>query len=317
MKIIIPGGSGQVGTLLARAFIKDGHDVTILSRNPELCEWRTVRWDGKTLGKLAEELEDADVVINMAGRSVNCRYNKENRDLIMNSRVDSTRVIGKAIANCKNPPRVWLQASTATIYEDSYDRPNDEFTGVIGGNEPHTPDTWKFSIDVATAWEKILDEADTPNTRKVKLRSAIILSPDRGGIFDTILQLVRFGLGGKVASGRQMMSWVHYKDFINAIYWIIENEDISDMINICSPNPLPNSEFMKELRKAWGIRIGLPASKLMIEIGTFFLRTESELVLKSRYVVPKILQDRGFEFQYQKWNEAAENLCMEWKNQNC
>lgn len=317
MKIIIPGGSGQVGTLLARAFIKDGHDVTILSRNPELCEWRTVRWDGKTLGKLAEELEDADVVINMAGRSVNCRYNKENRDLIMNSRVDSTRVIGKAIANCKNPPRVWLQASTATIYEDSYDRPNDEFTGVIGGNEPHTPDTWKFSIDVATAWEKILDEADTPNTRKVKLRSAIILSPDRGGIFDTILQLVRFGLGGKVASGRQMMSWVHYKDFINAIYWIIENEDISDMINICSPNPLPNSEFMKELRKAWGIRIGLPASKLMIEIGTFFLRTKSELVLKSRYVVPKILQDRGFEFQYQKWNEAAENLCMEWKNQNC
>nr|NIP38482.1 epimerase [Candidatus Dadabacteria bacterium]NIS08333.1 epimerase [Candidatus Dadabacteria bacterium]NIV41757.1 epimerase [Candidatus Dadabacteria bacterium]NIX15205.1 epimerase [Candidatus Dadabacteria bacterium]NIY21850.1 epimerase [Candidatus Dadabacteria bacterium] len=145
------------------------------------------------------------------------------------------RVIGKAIEQCENPPRVWLQASTATIYEDSYDRPNDEFTGVIGGNEPNVPDTWKFSIDVATSWEKTLDEANTPHTRKVKLRSAIILSPDEGGIFDVLLRLVGFGLGGKVASGRQMMSCVHYKDFITAIFWIIENEDISDVINICSP----------------------------------------------------------------------------------
>jgi uncharacterized protein (TIGR01777 family) len=316
MKIVIPGGSGQVGKLLAGAFTKDGHGVTVLSRNPELCKWRTIKWDGKTLGKWTEELEGVDVVINLAGRSVNCRYNQKNRDLIMNSRIDSTRVIGKAIQNCKNPPKTWLQASTATIYEDSYDIPNDEFTGVIGGNEPGVPETWKFSIDVATAWEKTLDETSTPHTRRVKLRSAILLSPDSGSIFDILLRLVRFGIGGKVGTGNQFVSWVHYKDFIDCIYWIIQNQDISDFINICSPNPLPNHEFMKALRSAWGIGIGLPATKWMIEIGTFFLRTESELVLKSRYVVPKILVDRGFKFQYPTWPEAAVDLCNEWKKLN-
>jgi uncharacterized protein (TIGR01777 family) len=316
MKIIIPGGSGQVGTLLARAFIKDGHSVTVLSRKPGLTDWPATQWDGKTLGKWTEELEGADVVINMAGRSVNCRYHQKNRDLIMNSRVDSTRVVGKAIENCKNPPNTWLQASTATIYRDSYDKPNDEYTGIIGGNEPNVHDTWKFSIEVATAWEKALDEANTPHTRKVKLRSAIILSPDLGGIFDILLRLVRFGLGGKAASGKQMMSWIHYKDFINAIYWIIENEDISDVINICSPNPLPNHEFMKALRQARGRKTGLPATKLMIEIGTFLARTESELVLKSRYVVPKILNERGYKFQYPLWKDAAVDLCNGWRKLN-
>jgi len=313
MKIIIPGGSGQVGTLLARAFRKDGHRVTVLSRNPKLCQWLTIKWDGKTLGKWTKELEGADVVINLAGLSVNCRYNQKNRDLIMNSRIDSTRVIGKAIQQCHNPPKTWLQACTATIYKDSYEKPNDEFTGIIGRGEPGVPDTWNFSIDVATSWERTMDEAKVPHTRKVKLRSSIILNPDRGSIFDTLLRLVRFGLGGKTGSGDQFVSWIHYEDFIKCIYWIIDNDDISDFINVCSPNPLSNKDFMEALRSVWGIRIGLPASKLMIEIGTFFLRTESELVLKSRYVIPKILSNRGFKFQYPTWPEAAEDLCNEWK----
>ncbi len=316
MKIIIPGGSGQVGTLLARAFTKDGHRVTVLSRNPKLCQWLTIKWDGKTLGKWTKELEGADVVINLAGLSVNCRYNQKNRDLIMNSRIYSTRVIGEAIKQCNNPPKTWLQASTATIYKDSYEKPNDEFTGIIGRGEPGVPDTWNFSIDVATSWERTMDEAKVPHTRKVKLRSSIILNPDSGSIFDTLLRLVRFGLGGKTGSGDQFVSWIHYEDFIKCIYWIIDNEDISDFINVCSPNPLSNKDFMEALRSAWGIRIGLPASKLMLEIGTFLLRTETELVLKSRRVIPGILNKSGFEFSYPVWQQASVDLCNEWRRLN-
>ncbi len=153
MKIIIPGGSGQVGTLLARRFHSDGHEVTVLSRNPADAPWNTAAWDGKTLGEWASHLDGADVVINLAGRSVNCRYNDENRRQMMDSRVDSTRVVGEAIASSANPPKVWLQASTATIYAHRFDAPNDDVTGILGGSEPDAPDTWRFSIDVATTWE--------------------------------------------------------------------------------------------------------------------------------------------------------------------
>ena len=184
MKIVIPGGTGQVGTILARAFQRDGHDVVVLSRKPVDARWRVVTWDAQTLGDWTEEIEGADVVINLAGRSVNCRYNDENRRAIMESRIKSTRIIGEAISQSRNPPRVWLQASTATIYADRYDAPNDDATGVLGGSERNVPDTWKFSIDVATAWERATDEAMTPTTRKVKMRTAVTMSPDPGGPFD-------------------------------------------------------------------------------------------------------------------------------------
>ena len=196
MKIVIPGGSGQVGTLLARAFTKDGHRVTVLSRNPVLCTWHTAKWDGKSLGNWVEQIDGADVVINLAGYSVDCRYNQKNRDLIMNSRIDSTRVIGKAIQQCDNPPKTWLQACTATIYKDSYEKPNDEFTGIIGGDETNVPDTWNFSIDVATSWERTLDEAKVPHHTQSKAAFSIILNPDSGSIFDILLRLVRFGTLG-------------------------------------------------------------------------------------------------------------------------
>ena len=169
----------------------------ILSRSPGPAPWRFVAWDAKTLGGWAREIDRAGVVINLAGRSVNCRYNARNRREIMESRVDSTRVVGEAIAAASRPPRVWLQASTATIYAHRYDAANDEATGILGGAEPGVPETWRFSIDVAKAWEAALDEAATPRTRKVKLRAAMVMSPDRGGIFDTLLGLVRRGLGGR------------------------------------------------------------------------------------------------------------------------
>jgi len=196
MKIVIPGGSGQVGSLLARAFVADGHDVVALSRNPRNAPWRMVTWDGETVGSWKVEIDGADVLINLAGRSVNCRYNPANRRLIKESRVKSTRAVGQAIAEAARPPRVWLQASTATIYAHRYDAPNDEATGVLGGSEANAPDTWKFSIEVANAWEQAAKEAKTSQTRQVLLRSAMTMSPDPGGVFDVLLGLVRRGLGG-------------------------------------------------------------------------------------------------------------------------
>jgi uncharacterized protein len=314
MKIIILGGSGQVGTMLARAFCRDGHQVVVISRHPAKAAWRTVLWDGRTLGSWTEELEDADVVINLAGRSVNCRYKTQNRREITDSRVASTKIVGEAIAKSRRPPRVWLQASTATIYEHRFDAANDEFTGILGGSEPDAPDTWRFSIDVATAWEQAAREfANLPRTRQVLLRSAITMSPDRGGAFDMLLRLVRWGLGGQNGNGRQYVSWIHETDFIRAIYWLIEHESLCGAVNLASPNPLPNAEFMRSLRKAWGAPFGLPAINGMLEIGAFLLRTETELILKSRRVVPARLQKEGFTFEFANWSEAANDLCRSWR----
>ncbi|MBX3288830.1 MAG: TIGR01777 family oxidoreductase [Acidobacteria bacterium] len=316
MKIVIPGGSGQVGTVLARAFVADGHEVVEIGRSPEKREWRTAEWDGKTPGDWAAEIDGSDVVINLAGRNVNCRYNDENRRQMMDSRVDSTRVVGEAIANAANPPKVWLQASTATIYAHRFDAPNDDVTGIIGGSEPDAPDTWRFSIEVAKAWEKAANEAVTPGTRKVLMRSAMTMGPDKDGIFDVMLGLVRKGLGGTAAGGRQFISWIHEWDFIRSVYWLIEHENLSGPINISSPNPLPNREFMKIFRDAAGVKIGLPAMEWQLAVGAFFMRTETELILKSRRVVPKLLTDSGFEFEFPDWEDAARDLMKQWERKN-
>jgi uncharacterized protein (TIGR01777 family) len=313
MKIVIPGGTGQVGTLLSRAFVADGHEVVVLSRSRVNAPWRAVRWDAEAVGDWAAEIDGADVVINLAGRSVNCRYNAENRRLIKESRIKSTRAVGQAIASAARPPRVWLQASTATIYSHRYDAPNDESTGVLGGSEEDAPDTWRFSIDVAKSWEQAANETIVPGTRKVFLRSAMIMCPDRGGVFDVLLGLVRWGLGGASGDGRQYVSWIHDRDFISAVYWLFDHTQLEGPVNLASPNPVPNAEFMRTLRAAWGIGFGLPATRWMLEVGAFFMRTETELVLKSRRVVPGRLLQSGFAFQFPTWAEAASDLCLRWR----
>jgi uncharacterized protein (TIGR01777 family) len=314
MKIVIPGGSGQVGKLLARDFHRKGHEVIVLSRNKPTTAWSILQWDAETLGKWTSELEGADAVINLAGRSVNCRYTPANRHLIKQSRVDSTRAIGEAVSKAKQPPRVWLQASTATIYAHRYDAPNDELTGFLGGSEADVPDTWAFSIDVAHAWERAVQETGPlPRTRTVLLRSAMIMSPDTGGVFDVLLRLVRFGLGGRAGDGRQFVSWIHEQDFINAIYWLIERSTLEGAVNLASPYPLPNTDFMAAIRKAWGMPLGLPATKWMLELGAIFLRTETELILKSRRVIPNRLLNDGFTFRFAEWPEAVQELCDRWR----
>jgi uncharacterized protein (TIGR01777 family) len=315
MKIVIPGGAGQVGTILARAFHADGHEVIVLSRAPQRRPWRVVGWDGVTLGTWQHDIDGSDVVINLAGRSVNCRYTAAHRNEILQSRVLSTSVVGQAIARAARPPRVWLQASTATIYAHRYDAPNDEHSGILGGNEPTAPGTWRFSIEVARAWERAFDESGVDRSRKVALRSAMTFSPDPGGVFATLLRLARHGLGGRAGDGRQYMSWIHEADFIAAVRWLIDRHEIEGVVNVASPNPLPNAEFMRVLRHACGIRVGLPASGWMLEIGAAILRTETELILKSRRVIPKRLLEDGFEFQFPEWASAARDLCQRSRSQ--
>jgi uncharacterized protein (TIGR01777 family) len=314
MKIAIPGGTGQVGTMLARAFHKDGHEVIVFGRHsPKPAPWRVEQWDAKNLSEWRDKLDGANVVINLAGRSVNCRYTPQNRKEILQSRVESVRTVGEAILTAKRPPQLWLQASTATIYAHTYDAPNDEATGVIGGIERGAPEAWRFSIEVATAWEKAFDEIPLRETRKVKIRSALTLSPDPGGIFDTLLGLVRRGLGGTSGDGRQYVSWIHEEDFVRAIYFLIARNEIDGAVNLASPHPLPNREFMAALRRAWGTRIGLPSAQWMLEMGAIFLRTETELILKSRRVIPGRLLQEGFSFTYPDWPDAARDLCKRWR----
>ena len=308
LRIVLPGGSGQVGSVLARHFHSQGHDIVVLARTAGRAPWRIVPWNGETLGPWTEAIDNADLVINLAGRSVNCRYSQSNRRAIKESRTRTARPIGEAISRASHPPRIWMNASTATIYRDAYDRAMDEATGEIGGKEANAPSTWCFSIDVATSWEEAFFSSPTPGTRKIALRSAMVMSPDPEGIFDTLLRLVRFRLGGASGSGKQFVSWIHDQDFLRSIDYLIAHEDLDGAINIASPNPVPNAEFMADLRKAWGTRIGLPASKWMLEIGAVFLRTETELILKSRRVVPGRLLGHGFQFDFPEWSAAAHDL---------
>ena len=312
-RIVLVGGGGQVGTILARHFHANRDSVVVLSRDVRYTPWRTVSWDGKTLGPWINELDDADVVINLAGRSVNCRYSAANRREILESRVESSHILGQALEQLPRPPRLWLNASTATIYRHSFDREMDEVTGDIDVVQPTTPAAWNFSIEVALRWEEAFFHSANLRTRKIAMRSAMVMSPDPGGVFDTLLTLVRFRLGGKFGSGKQFVSWIHHKDFVNAIEFLMAHEEFTGCVNLSSPNPVPNHEFMAGIRKAWGIRLGLPAGEWMLELGAAVLRTETELLLKSRRVVPGRLLSSGFNFRYRNWPDAAIQLVEQWR----
>jgi len=311
-RVVLVGGSGQLGTLLARHFHHLGSEVCVIARTTFSAPWQVAAWDANHFGPWTEQLEGADVVINLAGRSVNCRYHRWNRREILASRVRSTELLGQAIGKLANPPGVWLNASTATIYRHSFDREMDE-TGELGGAEKGAPPKWNFSTAVAKRWEEAFLSAHTPVTRKIALRSAMIMSPDRGGAFDLLSRLVRLGLGGNAGSGRQYFSWIHAQDFSRAIDFLIGNESMAGVVNLASPNPLSNSQFMLKLRQAWGISFGLSATERMLELGAFFLRTETELILKSRRVVPGRLVKHGFRFDFPNWAEAAKDLVGRWR----
>ncbi len=314
MRIVIPGGSGQIGQILARHFHEHGHSVCAITRHPLRAEWQTERWDGLELGDWTRFVDGADVVINLAGRSVDCRYNEANRREIKNSRVITTGLVGQAIARAGHPPRLWLNASTATIYRHSIDRVMDEQAAEAGVHEAGAPDSWAFSIDVATSWERALFAASTPHTRRVALRSSMVMNPDAGSVFDRLLHLVRLGLGGTLGAGNQFVSWIHEADFLRAVEFVMETESLNGPVNICSPCPVPNRFFMRCLRHAWcSSYIGLPSPSWALRIGAMLTGTETELILKSRRVVPGRLTQAGFEFHFPSWRAASQDLVTRWR----
>lgn len=302
--IVLPGGAGYLGRSLAQFFVQQSYEVVILSRRPaaDHAGVRYLAWDGATLGDWAHSFEGATAVINLAGRSVNCRYNAHNKQQIYESRLRSTAAVGAAIAACTRPPAVWINASSATIYRDAHDRPMDEATGEIGTG---------FSVDVCQRWEHALFSCATPYTRQVALRAAMVFGPGRGGVMEAFERIVRLGLGGTLGSGTQFVSWIHLADFARSVQWLIEHDELDGPINCAAPNPLPNREFMRTLREVCRQPIGLPATRWMLEIGAFVLRTETELLLKSRRVVPGRLLKSGFQFRYPELRPALEQIVNE------
>ncbi len=305
-RIILAGGSGYLGGLLTASLAKQGYEIVVLTRspNPARTGARDVLWDARTLGPWAKELDGAAAVINLTGRSVNCRYHETNRRLILESRVLSTKVIGEAISQCAEPPPVWLNSSTATIYKHSFDREMDE-SGEIAGDKDARDE---FSVEVAQAWEGALNDAPTPATRKIALRTSMVFGPKPGTVLRVLRRLARLGLGGSMASGRQYVSWIHEEDFCRAMDWLLSHENLAGGFNICSPNPVTNRDMMAAFRRAVGAPFGLPAAEWMLEVGAFFLRTETELMIKSRRVVPGRLLASGFRFNFPHLNEALAEL---------
>jgi uncharacterized protein (TIGR01777 family) len=305
-RIVIAGGRGFLGTLLARAFAAQGLRVVILTRAPQnrTGAVRDVGWDGATLGEWRCELEGARALVNLAGLSVNCRYHARNRRLLLDSRLESTRVLGEAVAQCAEPPPVWLNSSTATIYRHTFGPPWDE-SGEIGGCA-EAKDI--FSVQVATEWERVFEEALAPRTRKVALRSAMVLGHGNNSVLPNLLRLGRLGLGGSLAGGRQFVSWIHQEDFCQAVAWIVRQQELRGAVNLAAPNPVTNAEFMAAVRRACHAAIGLPASRWMLEVGAFFLRTETELVIKSRRVIPGKLLASGFAFRHPNLLPAIQQL---------
>jgi uncharacterized protein (TIGR01777 family) len=306
-RIVLAGGSGFLGGALAAHFLKKGQEVVILTRSskPRTDRVREVAWDARTPGEWGRELEGARAIVNLTGRSVDCRYNAKNRAEIMDSRVNSTRVVGGAIAHCINPPRVWLNSSTATVYQHTFGPPHDESSPEMD-SAMDAKDA--FSVEVAQAWERALNEANTSRTRKVALRTSMVLGLGRNSVFPVLRRLTKFGLGGRQGSGKQFVSWIHELDFCQAVEWIIAHDELAGPVNLCAPNPLPNAEMMKLFREVCGIRVGLPAPEMMLEVGAFFLRTETELMLKSRRVVSRRLAESGFAFRFPTFREALVDL---------
>ena len=304
-KIVLPGGSGFLGQTLAAHFQALGDDVVVLSRREHSdTKGRVILWDGETLGPWQQELEGADVLINLAGRSVNCRYHEKNRKQMMDSRIRSTRVLGKAVRACQEPPKLWLQSSTATIYQHRFDAANDEATGILGAH-PDAKDA--FSIEVAQGWEDAFEAEPTPDTRRVILRTAMVFGPVPGGVFHVLRNLARTGLGGTMGNGTQYVSWLHAEDWCGIIEWLMRHEEAVGVYNLAAPNPLPNREMMRILRKVCGapLGLGLPQPTGLLEFSAWLLRTETELVIKSRRVIPQRLMEEGYVFQHADFEEMV------------
>lgn len=290
-KIIIAGGTGFVGKYLSQKYKAIGYNVIIISRQK-----KHINWDDQSA--IVTALENSTMLINLAGKSVDCRYNKKNKKTIFNSRTDTTKMLGNAILNCKIPPVLWINSSTATIYRHAEDRPMTESTGEIGSG---------FSVNVATNWEKAFFEFNLSATRQVALRMAIVLGKD-GGVIQPLKNLVRFGMGGKQGKGNQMFSWIHIEDVFSIVEFTRQHDEVNGVLNTAAPNPVTNKMLMQLIRNNMNVKIGLPIPKWLLEIGAIIIKTETELILKSRWVIPERLSEAGFQFKYPDLNKALKNI---------
>ncbi|GEN66429.1 TIGR01777 family oxidoreductase [Chryseobacterium rhizosphaerae] len=296
MKIIIAGGTGFLGDNLEKYFTEKGDQVLILTRKPK--RKNELYWNAKTVGEWRNSLEKADVLINLTGKSVDCRYTEKNKREIYSSRIDSTQVLQEAVNNCLDKPEIWLNASSATIYVHSEKHLNTEESGVIGDD---------FSMNICKSWEEEFFTVKNEETRKVALRTSIVMG-NNGGAFPKLKLITKLGLGGKQGRGQQMVSWIHIDDFCKAVEWIINNENIQGAVNVTAPNPVSNEEMMRKLRKQLNIPFGLNAPVWQLEIASILLKTETELLLKSRNVYPEKLSKTGFEFSYLRIDETIDHL---------
>jgi len=298
-KLIIAAGTGFLGQVLVNHFKDKFEEIVVLTRgkSQKIDGIKYVNWNAKTFSGWENELENADVLINFAGKSVDCRYTEKNKKEILLSRIQSTKILNQAVLNCENSPKHWLNSSTSTIYRFSLDKQMDEINGEIGND---------FSMNIAQSWEKAFFKTETPNTIKTALRTSIVIGKN-GGAFIPLKTLAKIGLGGKQGKGNQFISWIHQNDFANAIDFIIQKE-ITGVVNIVSPQPISNSDFMKKLRKSLGFPFGIPINSFLLKIGSFIIRTETELVLKSRNVIPKRLLENGFKFEFENIDIAFQNL---------
>lgn len=303
-KIVIAGGSGFIGSSLANYFASQGNEVVVLTRknNKPQDGIRFVHWDGATVGPWQQELEGAIALINMAGRSVDCRYNKQNKEAIYASRLNSTHVLGQAIMQCSDKPSVWLNSSSATIYRHAEDRPMTEYDGEIGTG---------FSVDVCQKWEHSFFQYKEIGVRQVALRTAIVLGEH--GVMKPFKTLTRFGFGGYAGTGNQMFSWIHITDLCKAIHFIISNSDCRGIYNLSAPFPITNRMFMKALRLQMGVPFGVNMPTWMLDVGAILIQTETELLLKSRWVLPQRLMESNFTWEYphieQALNDLIPNTC--------
>jgi uncharacterized protein (TIGR01777 family) len=303
-KIIIAGGTGFLGTCLRNIYNNTDVEIIILSRKLVQNQGNVtyVQWDAKTLGNWTSHLEGSTAIINLVGKSVNCRYTEKNKKEIIASRVDATSIIGKAITTCKNPPKVWINAGSAAIFGDSGSAIKDEDSPVGSG----------FSPQICKEWEKAFNDAETPNTRKVFLRMGLVLQQG-GGILKPFMNLARFGLGGKIGTGNQYMTWIHEEDFTNVIDWIIQEKSIQGILHCSSPNPVTNKDFMKAMRSAVSKSFGFPNPAFLIRMGAIFIGTEAELVLSGRRVVSRILEENNFEFKFPHLTDAVQQITIKKK----
>ncbi|MWV44263.1 TIGR01777 family protein [Paenibacillus sp. HJL G12] len=290
-KIVIAGGTGFIGTYLEKQFQKLGFEVLIISRRAGHIAWSDK--DG-----IRKALDHAEMLINLAGKSVNCRYHAKNKAEIMDSRTETTGILGQAVQECEHPPDLWINSSTATIYRHAEDRPMTEAAGDIGSG---------FSVDVAKAWEQSFFSFSLPHTRQIALRIAIALGRG-GGVMIPYQNLVRFGLGGIQGPGNQRFSWIHLEDILGIILFLMEHPELSGVFNVSAPNPVTNRELMQQLREAMKMRFGLPAPAWMLELGARVIQTETELILKSRWVIPERLEQAGYSFKYKTLSEALHEI---------